>query len=635
VGGLLVLLVGGIAFETGRRWPIERLQALWSSPATPQAPAPWTTVAAMVSPRYEPGAIVVGRQLFVLGGFRNRAIQATDRVDILDLDHGTWRSGAPLPTALTHFNPVAFGDTLWVGGGFVGDHPGPPTTAVWRYLIAEDRWVPGPSLPAARGSGVLVGRGDTLHYVGGWAEDRNIDRGDHWILVPGDSTWRARASLPEPRGHATAVSAEGALWVFGGNQGHDPVPVDVPHVHRYDPRTDTWEASPPLPYAISHQEPATAMWRGLVVLAGGRSRPTAQENVDAILGYDLRTGRTTPLGRLPQPRLGTMAVMIGDTLFTGFGAESGNHPSTDSLAKAVLTGVWHRAEDLPLPIGEVAAAVVGDHLFVVGSGTKHTLAWNIHSGRWDPVGQWAARPNPGDHQAAVVWHDEIVIVGGLGWESEGQVQVFSPSRNTWRTGPPLPARLGSVATAVIDGRLYAAGGSANDSASASAWVLDSLGGVWRAIAPMPRARYRAASATDGTRLYIFGGQGPDLGTSDDVQIYDPQHDRWIASDIASDGAVSAPVPLPQARAGTGKAVWLDGEFWVIGGATHGASGATDRPAARVDIFDPVANQWRVGPPLVVARSGHAPVVAGGRVLVPGGGTVTGTRSAVLEMLFPR
>jgi N-acetylneuraminic acid mutarotase len=640
VVGLLTLLVGGLAFETGRRWPIERLQALWPRAHAPQAATPWTTFAPMVFPRYEPGAILVGRRLFVLGGFRNRDIETTDRVDILRLDDGAWESGSPMPLPLTHFNPVLRGDTLWIAGGFVGDHPGPPTTAVWQYLIAEDRWLEGPSLPAARGSGVLVARGDTLHYLGGWAEDRNIDRAEHWMLRPGDTRWHARAPLPEPRGHATAVYAEGAIWVFGGNQGHDPVPLDVAHVHRYDPIADTWDASPPLPYAVSHQEPATAMWRGLVVLAGGRSRPTAQENVDAILGYDPMTGRTVPLGRLPQPRLGTVAVMLGDTIYTGFGGEFGNHPTTDSLAKTVLTGVWHRAEDLPVALGEVAAAVVGDRLFVMGSGSKHTLAWNLRSGRWDPVGTWSARPNPGDHQSAEVWDDQLVLVGGFGWESEGQVQVFDPSGNRWRTGPPLPTRVGSVATAVINGRLYAAGGIAHDTTTGAAWVLDSLGGNWRAIAPMPRPRNHAAAGTDGERFYLFGGRGPGSGTNnvvangyDDVQIYDPRTDTWTISD----GSPGAPLPLPQARGGMGKAVWLDGAFWVIGGETDDGPGATSAGTyARVDIYEPVTNRWRPGPPLGVARHGHFPVVAEGRLLVPGGGTVAAaSRSSVLEMLFPR
>ena len=54
----------------------------------------------------------------------------------------------------------------------------------------------------------------------------------------------------------------------------------------------------------------------------------------------------------------------------------------------------------------------------------------------------------------------------------------------------------------------------------------------------------------------------------DVQVYDPRTDRWTLSD----GSPQAPLALPQARGGMGKAVFLDGEFWVFGGET--ATGAT-------------------------------------------------------------
>lgn len=57
----------------------------------------------------------------------------------------------------------------------------------------------------------------------------------------------------------------------------------------------------------------------------------------------------------------------------------------------------------------------------------------------------------------------------------------------------------------------------------------------------------------------------------------------------SDGSPQAPLALPQARGGMGKAVFLDGEFWVFGGETLNGAGANPRGTYdRVDIYDPVA-----------------------------------------------
>jgi hypothetical protein len=70
----------------------------------------------------------------------------------------------------------------------------------------------------------------------------------------------------------------------------------------------------------------------------------------------------------------------------------------------------------------------------------------------------------------------------------------------------------------------------------------------------------------------------------------------------------------------GKAIYDGREFWVFGGETLDAPGATKLGVFdRVDIYDPVANRWRAGPPLPTARHGIFPVLAGDRVYVIAGG----------------
>jgi hypothetical protein len=95
--------------------------------------------------------------------------------------------------------------------------------------------------------------------------------------------------------------------------------------------------------------------------------------------------------------------------------------------------------------------------------------------------------------------------------------------------------------------------------------------------------------------------------------------------------------MPQARGGTGRAAWLNGEFWIIGGdALDGPGASAQGTYARVDIYDPAARSWRRGPDLPTARHGVFPVVDAGRILVAGGGAgATGSRSDVLELIWPR
>lgn len=606
------------------------------------APAPWRVTDTVPLMRYENATAVIGRELFFIGGFHTERTEATTRVDVLHLDTGAWRHAAALPTAVTHVNAVVLGDTaIWIVGGFQGDHPGPAVAGTWRYRVAADTWVPGPPLPAPRGGGLALARGDTLHFAGGWLPDRNTDSPDHWMLRPGATAWERRAPLPIPRGHLSGFVHEGRLHAVGGNIGHDPVPVDVADVHVYDPARDRWSAAPAMARPHTHTEPGTVWWRDRALFIGGRDLTSGRWNLDEIVSWQPATGRSRLEALLPLGLLAPTGAVVGDTVIVGAGAPRINNPTNPLIWRAPLLDAWHRLPALPAALGEVSAAVLGEHLVVLGAGSRMTWAFDLARGRWELADHWAARPVPGDHHGAEVVGGELWLLGGLGVNGpHGMVQVFDPARNAWRLGPPLPRRVGAVASATIDGRLFVAGGIEGERTVSDAWTLAPGDTTWRPIAPIPWPRNHAASGTDGERFYVFGGRGPDSGEGDtvangydDVQIYDPRTDRWITSD----GSPGAPPPLPVRRGGLGRAVFVQGEFWVIGGETLDAPGASAGGTfARVDIYDPRTNRWREGPPLSVPRHGISPVLEDGRILVAGGSEGRGAGGGTaFEVLRPR
>ncbi|MEM9478904.1 MAG: kelch repeat-containing protein, partial [Verrucomicrobiota bacterium] len=138
----------------------------------------------------------------------------------------------------------------------------------------------------------------------------------------------------------------------------------------------------------------------------------------------------------------------------------------------------------------------------------------------------------------------------------------------------------------------------------------------------------------GSKFYVFGGRtgGNVVGDGfDTVQVYDPLTDTW---DSSSDPG-STLAPMPEARGGTGKAVFLNGEFYVFGGETltsaaANASGVYDR----VDIYNPVTNTWRLGTPMPTARHGIFPVEHAGVIYVAAGGVQAGgSASNLLEAYY--
>ena len=75
----------------------------------------------------------------------------------------------------------------------------------------------------------------------------------------------------------------------------------------------------------------------------------------------------------------------------------------------------------------------------------------------------------------------------------------------------------------------------------------------------------------------------------------------------------------------GRAVFLEGEFYVFGGETldDPLADPVTRVYDRVDVYDPALHTWRTAAPMSTPRHGIQPVVFQGEVLVPCGGTVSG------------
>ena len=262
--GAGLLLLSGVAVAAWR--------TIRSKPVSPLY-AKWTLLVPALSPHRESASAVIDGMLYVFGGHYNARVQTSGTVQVLNPQTGTWTRRAPLPVPTTHWNAALDGGTVWLAGGFVGDHPGAATSAVWRYDVANDRWSRGPPLPASRGSGVLFLLDHALHYVGGFLPDRMTNSPQHWQLSldGGSSRWTPRAALPQARGQLSGAVLGGAFYAVGGQFGHDQGPIDVTLVHRYEPVTDRWTEAAPLPHPVSHAESSTFVEDGCLIVIGGRN----------------------------------------------------------------------------------------------------------------------------------------------------------------------------------------------------------------------------------------------------------------------------------------------------------------------------------------------------------------------------
>jgi N-acetylneuraminic acid mutarotase len=373
---------------------------------------------------------------------------------------------------------------------------------------------------------------------------------------------------------------------------------------------------------------------GTPFVIGGRGFGTLANTGVSIGGVPtaLTSVSATRIRGIVPAQAGTTHMLLDVVVTSGPAATSSTLPAAFRVlapAPGLAPGFWQAGaamagQALPFGLAGLAAGVLDGDLVLVGGESPDTLVLHLldldgssagptGSGHWHAH---AARPLAGRDHVALVVAGRLYLIGGLGGGSEGRVQIYDPNADAWSLGADMPWPGGAVAAAVVGGKLYAAGGLAGGVAVAQTALYDPLLDTWTALAPLPAARHHASAGSDGTRLYVFGGRGGgdvlDAG-HDDLQVYDPPTGTWDWDKLPG----SSLVPLPQARAGAGPAIWWQQEFSVFGGLT-GSGPGTPLVLDRVDAYDPLAGTWRVEAALPTARHAIAPALFQGRVFVVGG-----------------
>ncbi len=297
------------------------------------------------------------------------------------------------------------------------------------------------------------------------------------------------------------------------------------------------------------------------------------------------------------------------------------------------SGMWTTGPALPISIGEVSSGAVNGVLYVVGGDTNATMAYDLKAGTWRS--DLAVRPFIGDHHSAEVINNKLYLFGGLNG-AEGKVQIYNPATNRWSSGTPMPWAAGSIATAYIAGKVYAAGGIVGTTTVSTAAVYNPSSDTWSSSASMPAARNHTAAGTDGSKMYVFGGRTGGNTVSigfNDTQIYNPATKTWQWS--GQSGSTLA--PLPQPRGGMGKAAFYGNEFYVMGGETTaaGTGAVAGNVYNRVDVYNPTTNKWRLEANLPTARHGIAPFAADSKLWVAGGGVQAAHSNSTVFQVFSR
>jgi hypothetical protein len=286
---------------------------------------------------------------------------------------------------------------------------------------------------------------------------------------------------------------------------------------------------------------------------------------------------------VPEAVVGSRAGVVGGKVYVMAGYLNYQYdPASDT---------WTARKPMPTPRILFGMAVWQNKIYVIGGGKgvdSTNYRWSLLSDAvevYDPsTDTWQTKqPMPtarADLQASVV-NGQIYLVGGKGqlYLADGISrdrfnltinlnEVYNVANDSWSTAEPVPYSVYSYTSAVCGDKIYIIGGQSLQAPMLNlnyAQIYDCANNSWSFSAPMPTAvTFAAACATTGEaaprRIYVIGGvlEGSyDSVVLGDVQIYDPQNDKWTFG-----------ASMPSVRNSHTVAV-VDDRLYAIGGKPYG------------------------------------------------------------------
>jgi N-acetylneuraminic acid mutarotase len=214
---------------------------------------------------------------------------------------------------------------------------------------------------------------------------------------------------------------------------------------------------------------------------------------------------------------------------------------------------------------------------------------------------------PNSELAVAELDGKIYLMGGYpaSRQTVNTVQIYDAATDSWAFGEPMPVPSNHNVAVAVNGMVYTIGGQPTAQGGGpflqDVYAYDPATATWTERAPMPTWRSAAAGAVIEGKIYVAGGRPPH---GHDFAVYDPNSDQWTT------------LPnMPTAR-NHFVAAAIGGEFYAVGGR-FGAGFASEVTDV-VEIYNPQTNEWRTGVPMPTRRSGHNGIMANGCLHIMGG-----------------
>ncbi len=242
---------------------------------------------------------------------------------------------------------------------------------------------------------------------------------------------------------------------------------------------------------------------------------------------------------------------------------------------------------------------------------------------------------------------KIFVIGGslrlkmdeYGDQSLSTVEMYDPKTDTWEGKANMPTVRSNVSVSVVDGRIYAIGGSKlkkyqvprgfgiESEELPTVEMYDPATDTWTQKTDMPTPRKTKTCVVD-SKIYAVGGWSTATEQSklETVEVYDPATDTWAKAQSMNHARCSAAISV------------VNGEIYAIGGIgwppNRDPSGQylSSRYLSNVEVFNPKTNQWQERTEMSVPKAAHSTSVIDGKIYVMGGYLQEGRKSKILSAI---
>lgn len=319
--------------------------------------------------------------------------------------------------------------------------------------------------------------------------------------------WISLAPFPEALEEVYGATVDGKLYVFTGL-----IPVWKPAgvVYQYDPAANAWTKRKPMVHPLHH--PAIAVLNRKVYFFGGfvlpDPGPPGWVPINEAWEYDPATDAWRALAPLPTKRGAAAAAEAGGKFYVAGGAgplpPNANlpirpiqpHRSLDTMEEYdPVTNAWRARSPMPTARNHMGAGAVNGKVYVIGG--RLTAAFSIVM--------------PGQTDA---------------------VQEYDPATDSWATKAPMPTARSGGALAVLNNRIYVAGGEVQTYQYVAAFrafeAYDPATDTWEQLPKMPSPRHSFAMAAVANRIHVVSGdvQSAMVPAPPGVSIQTSAHDAF-------------------------------------------------------------------------------------------------------------